>query len=446
MVFTSQQPLLNRTSFFTIYMGVVITSPFIIKLCHMFSFLTKLQGPIIQILSIDKLLEGITSFYSLIDHRERITSMRLFPLKETTILRDKTEVNDNVLVTSSCDNSIRIWWRGSCQRLFRGHKGAVTILSDKLLGDGSGKVFASGGEDTTVRIWSLSSRKKRDPHALKATLYGHEKPLVFMAVTGHNSSLLTTMSTDSMVRVWDTTVSSDHSSCCVGMTSVHGAPVGIKCHDSLVYIASGSSFEAVDLRTMKTAFKTSTNQANLFSFEIMPAKFLACTGGLGRPGPEGLRVHLADAYVRFLPWMFSVHLVDAFKSYGPQNQRTGPDFLFGWTRAMLWDIRRSSGTGDAGQVAELDGHVDPMTHLHMDSYKILTGGPEDPWVNIWDADTGNWMNSLKCWNLDGGGCCGMAVNGFRIVTAGYNEEECVLTFRYFNNAVSFGSLSENVIG
>ncbi|KAD7479511.1 hypothetical protein R6Q59_008337 [Mikania micrantha] len=346
-------------------------------------FLSK--GPLIQIFSINKLLEGKASFFSLNDHRARITSIRLFPLRETSLFRNEAHVNDNVLVTSSCDHSIRLWWKGSCQRCFRGHNGPVTVLSDKLLGDENGKVFASGGEDSTVRLWSLKSTGKRGQHALKTTLYGHEKPIVFMSVTGHRDSLLVSMSKDSKVRVWDASISCDRNSSCVGMSSVSGVPVGMKCHDSLVYIAYGSSIGAVDLRTMKTAFRTSTNQGRLYSFDILPSKYLACTGGLGR--------------------------------------------------AMLWDIRKNTGTWGAKPMAELDEHVGPVTHLHMDPYKIVTGGPEDPHVRIWSAGTGNQTNFLSCSPRISSGCCAMAADGFRIVTLGYNQEFGVLRFRDFNNAV-----------
>lgn len=75
--------------------------------------------------------------------------------------------------------------QGSCQRSFRGHNGPVSTLSDKLLGDGSSKVLASGGEDGTVRLWSLNSSGQRGQHALKATLYGHEKPVKLMSVSGY---------------------------------------------------------------------------------------------------------------------------------------------------------------------------------------------------------------------------------------------------------------------
>lgn len=58
-------------------------------------------------------------------------------------------------------------------------------LSDKLLGDGSGKIFASGGEDGTVRLWSVNSSGKRGQQALKATLYGHDKAVSLASVAGY---------------------------------------------------------------------------------------------------------------------------------------------------------------------------------------------------------------------------------------------------------------------
>jgi WD40 repeat protein len=52
-------------------------------------------------------------------------------------------------------------------------------LADKLLVDGEFKVLASGGEDCTIRLWSMSTRAKSRP--LVATFHGHEKSLSFLS-------------------------------------------------------------------------------------------------------------------------------------------------------------------------------------------------------------------------------------------------------------------------
>ncbi|GFZ19176.1 hypothetical protein Acr_27g0009150 [Actinidia rufa] len=293
-----------------------------------------------------------------------------------------------------------VFSQGSCQRCFRGHNGPVSALSDKLLGNGNGKIFASGGVDATVRLWSLSSSGKRGQHALKATLYGHEKPVVLMSVAGHKISLLVSISKDSKVRVWDTTTSSAvRSSCCVGTTSVPGAPVGMRCHESLVYAAAGSSVVAIDLRTMQKVFTVAIQQGDLHSFEIIPSKLLICAGGTDR--------------------------------------------------ALLWDVRKTSETPKAEPVAELDGHTGAVTHLHMDPYKIVTGGPEDSYINVWETDTGTQTNSLICCSPDisssGLGCSAMAVNGCQIVTAGCGEELGLIRYRDFKNATCHVSSNESGI-
>ncbi|XVF58207.1 hypothetical protein PTKIN_Ptkin07bG0045400 [Pterospermum kingtungense] len=339
-------------------------------------------------INIDSFLSG-GPVCAMSDHNARITCMRLVPLNETSLVRSEMLREENVLVTSSSDHSIRLWWKGACQRCFRGHNGGVSTLSDKLLGDGGAKVLASGGEDGTVRLWSLSSSGKRGQQALKATLYGHQKPVTFMSVAGHKPSLLVTMSKDSKVRVWDTTTSSTiRSSCCVGMTSVPGAPVDMKCHEALLYVAAGSSVVVVDLRTMQKVNTAAIYQPKLYSFAIMPSKSLVSTGGFGK--------------------------------------------------AMLWDIRRNQETSKPEPVTELDGHMGPVTLLHMDPYKIVTGSTGDNFVNAWETDTGTKTNSLLCNRPELGstsiGCSAMAINACRIVTACYGENQGLVCFRDFSSA------------
>ncbi|XP_071913077.1 uncharacterized protein [Coffea arabica] len=345
------------------------------------------EGPVIHTLDIGINSGGYDSVLTLNDHRARITCMRLFSLSDTTVCRSGELRNSTVLVTSSCDHTIRLWSKGSCYRCYRGHSGGVTTLSDKLLGDSNEKIFASGGVDGTVRLWSSYPKGKRGQQALKATLYGHEKPVILMVVAGHRSSLLVSMSKDSKVRVWDAfTSSAARSSCCVGMTSVYGVPVGMKCDGSLLYVATGSSVVVIDLRTMREV-STVMHKSQLYSFDVLPSRSLICTGATGS--------------------------------------------------AKLWDLRRSSETFKAEPLAELDGHEGPVKHIRMDAYKIVTGGPDDCYVKVWEVDTGAFTNSLNCapdHPTPGFGCSAVAVRGCRIVTAGSNGGEGSLCYRDFSSA------------
>ncbi|KAE8676849.1 hypothetical protein F3Y22_tig00111582pilonHSYRG01375 [Hibiscus syriacus] len=68
----------------------------------------------------------------------------------------------------------------------------------------------------------------------------------------------------------------------VGMTSVPGAPVAMKCNEALLYVAVGSSVVVVDLRTMQKVYTVAVYKPKLYSFAIMPSKSVICTGGLGK--------------------------------------------------------------------------------------------------------------------------------------------------------------------
>lgn len=107
---------------------------------------------------------------------------------------------------------------------------------------------------------------------------------------------------------------------------------------------------------------------------------------------------------------------------------------------MLWDVRRSQETQKPEPMAELDGHTGAVTLLHMDPYKIVTGCPEDSYINVWEADTGRQTNSFSCSLLEKPDssfrCSAMAANGCRIVTTGCDEVMGLLRFRDFTNATN----------
>ncbi|KAB2613910.1 hypothetical protein D8674_036226 [Pyrus ussuriensis x Pyrus communis] len=347
------------------------------------------QGSMIRMIRTDGWLSGTPVTLRLRGHSKRITCMRLFPRNETSFYLGEAYEEEKVLVTSSGDSSIRLWRKGFCWLEFRGHSSQVTTLSDKLLGNGSGKVLASGGEDGTVRLWSLSSSRKHGKHSL-GTFFGHKNPIQLMSVSMDNPSHLVTISRDSKVMVWDAEAALlASSSFAGGTTSVLGYPIGIKCHEHLAYVAAGSSVVAIDLRTMQKVVIAAAD-AILYSFQAMPSKSLFCVGSNGR--------------------------------------------------AMLYDTRRNSGTLNSEPIAVDGGHGGPVTYLHMDPYKIVTGSPVDEHFNVLDANTGAPTNSLTCGIENGTNnstrCCALAVNGSRIVTGSVNDvaEVGCLLFRDFANA------------
>ncbi|KAJ3694117.1 hypothetical protein LUZ60_009597 [Juncus effusus] len=324
-------------------------------------------------------------------HGARITNMRLIPISDTFLSRNETKSTKNVLITSSADRTIRLWWKGKSQRCFKGHNGPVTALADKIVGSDESKFLTSGGEDCTVRVWSLGSNHKNNNHAV-ATFHGHQKPLSFLSVAWHKPSLLISISKDSKLRVWDT--ASSNSSPCVGSTSILGMPpVRIKCHDTNCYIATRSFINSIDLRTMQKNFSVPVKNSEIFSFEILPSNWMICTG-------------LAD-------------------------------------KALLWDIRKLH--QNSAPIAELESNG-KVTLLHMDLHKIVTAGPDDNFINIFEPATGNLVNRLDCCVKDGNtnGVISMAVDKSRIVTAGFPSGE--LLFKDFIDCSKPVNLRENEAG
>ncbi|KAJ1282230.1 hypothetical protein BS78_03G035600 [Paspalum vaginatum] len=337
------------------------------------------QGPVAKKLNFDWPEAEVVETHK--NHGARITCLRLFSLIDTPLFRSETQKNEKALVTSSTDRTIRLCWKGH-SRCYKGHSGPVTALADKLLVDGESKILASGGEDCTIRLWSMSTRAKN--HPLIATFHGHEKTLSFLSVAWHKSSLLVSCSKDSKVKVWDTVAPSSGSSSCVGSTHLNssGPPIAVKCHESLCYIATGSEVTAIDLRTMKKASVLALNDRRILSCEMLPSEWLICTG-------------LKD-------------------------------------KALLWDIRKAQELPNTVVAMQSDG---PVKLLHLDPYKVVTGVASNGQVHIRETRTGDLLNTLSCGEPARSGgritVSAMAVDGCKIAMAGSSPEGSVLHYRDF---------------
>lgn len=337
------------------------------------------QGPVVKKLNVDWPEAEVVEIHR--NHSARITCLRSFSLIDTPLFRSETQKSEKALVTSSADRTVRLCWKGY-SRCYKGHSGPVTALADKLLVDGESKVLASGGEDCTIRLWSMSTRAKN--HPLLATFHGHEKTLSFLSVAWHKSSLLVSCSKDSKVKVWDTVAPSSGSSSCVGSAQLNssGSPIAMKCHESLCYITTGSEVIAIDLRTMKKASVLALDKQRILSCEMLPSEWLICTG-------------IKD-------------------------------------KALLWDIRKAQELPNTVAEMQSDG---PVTMLHLDPYKVVTGVASLGQVHVWETRTGSLLNALSCGEPSRSGGRGrvsaMAVDGCRIAMAGSSSEGSVVHYRDF---------------
>jgi len=103
------------------------------------------------------------------------------------------------------------------------------------------------------------------------------------------------------------------------------------------------------------------------------------------------------------------------------------------TRALLWDIRKAQELPNT--VAEMQSNG-PVTLLHLDPYKVVTGVLSDGEVHVWKTQTGDLLNTLGFGEPAGvrSTVSAMAVDGCRIAMAGRSPEGSVLHYRDFSTS------------
>ncbi|XP_058206435.1 protein TORMOZ EMBRYO DEFECTIVE [Rhododendron vialii] len=106
------------------------------------------------------------------------------------------DASGGLLATAGADRKVLVWDvdGGFCTHFFKGHKGVVTSIM--FHPDPSRLILFSGGDDATVRVWNLATKK------CIATLDKHFSTVTSMAVSEDGWTLLSA-GRDKVVNLWD---------------------------------------------------------------------------------------------------------------------------------------------------------------------------------------------------------------------------------------------------
>jgi WD40 repeat protein len=82
----------------------------------------------------------------------------------------------------------------------------------------------------------------------------------------------------------------------------------------------------------------------------------------------------------------------------------------------------------------------PVHCVHYDLYKVISGGPSDREVHVWNAETGDEISTLDCAVAASSsvnvGVSALVANGGKLVTGTCGEDPGVVRLQDFSNCVN----------
>ncbi|KAF4721912.1 WD repeat-containing protein 17 [Perkinsus olseni] len=301
-------------------------------------------------LVVDQLQGGRT--VAVLDHHSPVFGVAWAPFAEGSSPQ---------LCTAALDGVVRVWSISPTNGVARishclnGHEGkAFNVLPHPLLPD----IIASGGDDSTIRVWSCSPA----PGCLRV-LHGHQSKVRALAWHHEVPAVLLSGSWDGTIRVWDVPAG-----CCIHVHCDHAADVyGLASHPSRPFLFISTSRDStIKLSTTEWLCRLPVVCA-LFA-EDPVAELASCISTDDRDAVlrEFLDCPLEDAPGQPVPYMNlygpgSAHLLERLRSRDRDPLRDTVDILsfFAYRRGVedIADVIR----GLLGVARQHDG---PGEYVH----------------------------------------------------------------------------------
>ncbi|MBD3230659.1 MAG: hypothetical protein GF329_20940 [Candidatus Lokiarchaeota archaeon] len=232
-------------------------------------------------------------------------------------------INESYIVSGSQDKTIRIWNRstGKCEHVLEGHDGGVNDID---IQDG---LIVSGSDDTTVKLWDINSGK------LLKTFNGHQRIVSRVRIRGNH---IFSASWDHFVKTWDIETEE-----CIESYEIHF-----------------DAIDAMDVNKDATLIITGDQSSVINVWDRASREVL-----------QTLRGH--NHFIMDL-------LIKGGVIYSCSQDRS----------VILWDLK--SGT----ILKKLEGHIDAV--MNVDKYKnLIASASADGTIRIWDDFSTYSIKTLK---------------------------------------------------
>ncbi|KAI6198380.1 F-box domain-containing protein [Aphelenchoides fujianensis] len=287
------------------------------------------------------------------------------------------QVNGEMVVTASDDQTVRIWSATSAKVLhtLRGHTGGVWTL---LLSEDGSKVI-SGSTDRTIRVWDAKSGEEL--HKLE----GHTSTVRCMAIHGDT---LVTGSRDCSVRVWDLIGGRE-----IKMLMAHYAAVRCVQFDGQ-RIVSGSYDTKIGVFTVATGKREhllTGHNNRVYSLLLDGERSLVVSGSLDTT----IKVWNIDDGLCLHTLLGHQSLTSGMQLRGNTLVSANAD-----STIKVWNIT------DGCCVHTLAGphrHTSAVTSLQFLYDDVIVTSSDDGTVKMWDITTGKWTASaaIRLFDLSG---------------------------------------------